>query len=116
MVFLQHCLNSEQHCFLLEQIVFNALQKFQTDWVEFSTQFSLVIKNSCYLDYPAFCQYILDPQCPNFSFPHNFTKTYSSTLQRCFQFTSARYLQRANKYLGLCKNALELIMSMTAGT
>ena len=58
MVFLQHCFRSEQHFFLLEQTVFNVLQAFQTDWVESSTQSSPVIKNSCYIDYPVFCQFL----------------------------------------------------------
>ena len=55
MVLLQHCFRSGQHCFLLEQTVFNVLQTFQTDWVDSSTQSSLVIQNSCSIDYPVFC-------------------------------------------------------------
>ena len=55
MVFLQHCFHSEQHCFLLEETVFNVLQIFQTDWVEHSTKSSLVIQNSCSIDYPILC-------------------------------------------------------------
>ena len=45
MVFLQHCFHSEQHCFPVLRI-------FQTDWVLSNTQSSLVIQNSCSIDYP----------------------------------------------------------------
>ena len=54
MVFLQHYFQSEQHCFLLEQKVFSFLLTLQTDWVESSTQYSLVIKNYFSLYYPVF--------------------------------------------------------------
>ena len=30
--------------------------KFQTDWVDYSNQSSLVIQESCYIDYPVLCQ------------------------------------------------------------
>ena len=32
--------------------VSNPIQKFQTDWVEYSTQSSIVIYKYCYTDYP----------------------------------------------------------------
>ena len=51
MVFLQPCFCPEQYCFLLEQTVFNVLQKFKTYWVESSTQSSLVIQNYCFIDH-----------------------------------------------------------------
>ena len=47
----------EQHYYFIKQTVFNALQIFQTDWVDYSTQSSLVIQNSCSIDYPEFFQY-----------------------------------------------------------
>ena len=31
------------------------IQKFQTDLVEYSTQSTLIIQNSCSIDYPIFC-------------------------------------------------------------
>ena len=44
---------------LLEQTVFNVLQSFQTDLVESSAQFSIVIQNYCFIDYHVFCH----PSC-----------------------------------------------------
>ena len=43
--------------FLLEQTIFNVLQTFQTYWVDSSTQYIPVIKNSCYIDYLVFCHH-----------------------------------------------------------
>ena len=57
--FLQHCFHSEQHCFLLEQTFFNVLQTLKTDWVEYSTQSSIVIQKYCSIDYPVLCH----PSC-----------------------------------------------------
>ena len=42
--------------FLLEQTVFNVIQTFKTDLVESSTQSSLIIHNSCSINYPILCQ------------------------------------------------------------
>ena len=47
--------------FLLEQTVFNVPQTFQADWVDSSTQSTIVIHNSCSIEYPVFCQSILSP-------------------------------------------------------
>ena len=47
-----------QHCFT----VFNVIQTFQTDLVESSTQSSLVIHNSCSIEYPVFYQVPIYPE------------------------------------------------------
>ena len=39
---------------------FECCTKFQTDWVQSSTQYSLVIYSYCSRDYPVFCQCLLD--------------------------------------------------------
>ena len=53
--YLNTIFHLEQHCYFLEHTVLNDLQKFQTDWVESSTKYILVIHNSCSIDYPLFC-------------------------------------------------------------
>ena len=45
--------------FLIEQKIFNDLQTFQTNWVESSTQSSIIIQNSCSIYYPVLCQELL---------------------------------------------------------
>ena len=37
--------------------VSNLIQTFETDWVESLTQYSLVIHNFCYIDYPVSCHH-----------------------------------------------------------
>ena len=56
-VFNSTLFHSEQHYFIIEQTVFNFLQTFQNDWVDSSTQSSLLIHNYCYIEYPVFCKY-----------------------------------------------------------
>ena len=64
MVFSQHCfpfrttlLFSRTDIFQCSFHVSNLIQTFQNDWVESSTQCSLVIQNSCSIYYPIFCQH-----------------------------------------------------------
>ena len=58
MVFLQHCFHPEQHCFNSRTDSFHVLHTFQTDQVQYSTKYSLVIHNSCSIDYPVLCQLV----------------------------------------------------------
>ena len=62
----------QNNIFFLEHKFFNVLfmyktliQTFQTDWVYSSTQYSLVIQNSCSTYYPVFCHLLL-PLIPPF--------------------------------------------------
>ena len=51
----QHCFPSITYSFQCSFHVSNLIQTFQTDWVESSTQSSLVIQNSFSVDYPVSC-------------------------------------------------------------
>ena len=65
MVLSQHCfpfrkqIFSRTYSFQYYLHVSNLIQIFQTDWVEASNQYSLVIQNSCSIDYPVSCH----PSC-----------------------------------------------------
>ena len=75
-----------QHCFLFRTILLFSrkysfkfyLQNFQTDWVESSTNSSIIIHNSCYIDYTLFCQNVPDPLPQP---PALFPQKCASTLQ-----------------------------------
>ena len=63
---LNDIFNLKQHCFPYITDSFqcyfhisNSIQTFQTDWVDSSTKYCLVIHNYCSTDYPLFCH----PSC-----------------------------------------------------
>ena len=63
MVFYQHCFPFRRNFFPSRTDSFqcyfhvsNLIQTFQTDLVKSSTQSSLVIQNSCYIEFPVSCQ------------------------------------------------------------
>ena len=58
-----------QHCFHLEQHWSPVLRTFQTDWVYSNIQYSLVIQNSCSMDYP----FILSHVIPIYTFSLKFS-------------------------------------------
>ena len=66
MVFSQHCSSFRTTLFFSRTYIFqcyfrvsNLIQIFQTDLFESSTQSSLVIHNSCSIDYNLLCQKVL---------------------------------------------------------
>ena len=52
----KHCFPSRTDNFQCYFHVSNLIQTFQTDLVEYSTQSSLVIQNSCSIEFPVSCQ------------------------------------------------------------
>ena len=58
MVLFQHCFPFRTTLFFSRTYSFEcSLQKFQTDLVDSSTQYSLVIQNTCSIKYPVFCHH-----------------------------------------------------------
>ena len=52
----QHCFPSRTDNFQCSFRVSKLIQTFQTEWVDYSNQYSLVIHNSCSIDYPVSCR------------------------------------------------------------